>query len=223
MADEAAALNTPETAEAEAAEAAGTLLNGSEESTEAGAPAEGDAASADAGGENADGADAAGEAGESGDESAVPETYADFSLPEGVELDEATLEAATPIFKDLGLTQEQAQKLVDFQAEQVQAGQRKQADAFSQMMEDWQTQSRNDKEFGGDKFEENIAHARAAVSKFGTPELAKLLEDHGTGNHPEMIRFMVRVGKLTAEDRPGVSSGATAEKQDRVSVLYPNG
>ncbi len=151
-----------------------------------------------------------------------PDTYADFAMPEGVEVDTALLAEATPLFKELGLTQEQAQKLVDFQAQQIQAGSQKQVDAFNQLMNDWQEQSKNDKEFGGDKFEENIKIAQSAVDKFGTPELKQLLESHGVGNHPELIRFMVKVGKLTKEDVPGGNNNPTSKAQDTVSLLYPN-
>jgi hypothetical protein len=151
-----------------------------------------------------------------------PDTYADFSLPEGIPLDRDLLTEATPLFKELGLTQEQAQKLVDFQAKQVQASSQSQVDAFNQLMKDWREQSENDSEFGGDKFEKSIAVARAVVDKFGTPGLKQLLEDHGVGNHPEVIRFMVKVGKLTAEDVPGGTSVPTSKEQDRVSQLYPN-
>ena len=151
-----------------------------------------------------------------------PDTYADFVLPEGVTLNEALLAEASPLFKELGLNQEQAQKLVDFQAKQVQAGSKSQVDAFNQLMNDWQTKSKNDKEFGGDKFKENVAVARSAISKFGTPELKQLLEEHGVGNHPEVIRFMVKVGKLTAEDVPGSNNAPVSKAQDRVSLLYPN-
>lgn len=151
-----------------------------------------------------------------------PDTYADFVLPEGVELDAAMLSEATPMFKELGLTQDQAQKLIDFQSKQAQASSQSQVDAFNQLMNDWQEQSKNDKEFGGDKFEENVKVAQAAIGKFGTPELKQLLEEHGVGNHPEVIRFMVKVGKLTQEDVPGNASNPTSKSQDRVSLLYPN-
>lgn len=152
----------------------------------------------------------------------TPDTYADFALPDGVTVDESLLAKATPIFRELGLTQEQAQKLVDLQAEQVQASSQSQVDAFNQLMTDWREKSINDKEFGGDKFEENIKVAKSAIDKFGTPELKQLLEEHGVGNHPEVIRFMVKVGKLTAEDVPGAGDNPTSKEQDRVSLLYPN-
>lgn len=155
-----------------------------------------------------------------------PDTYADFDMPKGIIIDEAALAQATPLFKELGLTQEQSQKVIDLYAGQVQAGSQKQVDDFNRLMSDWRTKSANDKEFGGDKFEENVKIAQSAIGKYGTPELKQLLEEHGVGNHPEVIRFMVKVGQTLKEDIPGttgaVTTGAvTTKAEDRVNILYP--
>lgn len=151
-----------------------------------------------------------------------PDTYADFVLPEGMSLDEGALAEAVPMFKELGLTQEQSQKVIDLYAKQVQAGSEKQVDDFNQLMNDWRDKSQNDREFGGDKFNESVKTARAAINEYGTPELKQLLEDHGVGNHPEVVRFMVRVGRTLKEDVPGSSGSAASKTADRVSILYPN-
>lgn len=161
-----------------------------------------------------DGAKPAGEAG-GGDQPVVE--YKDFTLPEGVTLDSALLEQATPIFKELGLSKEQAQKLVNLKAQESQ----QQADAFNQQLETWRTSAKADKEYGGDLFEANIALARSAMNRVGTPELKQLLNDSGVGDHPEVIRLMVRVGKMTAEDNPTKGRPA-AVKQDNAAILYPN-
>ena len=161
-----------------------------------------------------DGKKTDGEAG-GGDQQEV--AYTDFQLPEGVTLDSALLEQAAPIFKELGLSKEQAQKLVDIQVKQAQS----QTDAFNQQLETWRTSAKNDKEYGGDGFDQNIALARSALNKVGTPELKQLLNDSGVGDHPEIIRLMVRVGKMTAEDNPTKGKPA-AVKQDNAAILYPN-
>lgn len=196
-----------------------TVLTGDDANSDVAAQAAAEDTGTQAAGGDADG-DGSGQDTDSSSQT-PPDAYADFALPEGVPLDEALLAEASPLFKELGLTQDQAQKLVDFQAKQVQAGSQSQVDAFNQLMDDWQEQSRNDAEFGGDNFEENVAVARSAIAKFGTPELKQLLEEHGVGNHPEVIRFMVKVGKLTAEDVPGGTTTPTSKAQDRVSILYP--
>ncbi len=151
-----------------------------------------------------------------------PDTYADFTLPEGTVLDEVALTEALGLFKEDGLSQEQSQKYVDLYSKMVQAGSQTQTDNFNQLMSDWRDQSKNDGEFGGDKFDENIKVAQAAVNAYGTSELKQLLEDHGVGNHPEMVRFMVRVGRTLGEDVPGVTGTATSKAADHVSILYPN-
>jgi hypothetical protein len=161
------------------------------------------------------------EAGE-GDAS-TDNVYTDFVMPEGMELNSTLLDQAVPIFKELGLTKEQSQKLVDFHAQQIQNGIKSQAESFDQLKQDWRAQTENDPELGGDKLTENVATARVALDKLGTPELTKLLDDFGMGNHPEMIRFMARVGKFMKEDSPGNTGNAVLQnKKDRTSILYPN-
>lgn len=152
--------------------------------------------------------------------------YAAFDLPEGMSIDDTVLADASQIFKDLGLTQDQSQKLVEFHASQVQAESQRQVDSFNQLMNEWQTQTRSDSDIGGDKLEENVGFARVALDKYGTPELSQLMEDHGVGNHLEIIRFMSLVGRSLREDGPAgaASSGsAVSQTNDRVSILYPTG
>ena len=182
-------------------DAAGTLLTDADEKAT-------DDASAD--GENTD---------SSNDD--VPDEYADFTLPEGVTLDSELLAEVGPVFKDLGLTQDQAQKLIDLQSKKAEADVQKQMTDFNQMIDGWKDQSENDKEFGGEKFDESVAVAREAIDKFGTPELKTLLSEHGVGNHPEVIRFMVKVGRLTQEKPIDGGINPASVTTDRVDQLYP--
>lgn len=207
---------TPDTTPAETDS---TVLTDNTDST----VTDGDATEAEASavtGDNADSDTTEGEAG-NGSQDTTSKGYADFTAPEGMELDGQAIAAATPLFQELGLTQEQAQKLVDFQSQQVKAASESQVEAFSQLKKDWGDQAKSDTEYGGDKFDENIGVARVALDKFGTPELSKLMDEFGVGNHPEMIRFMVRVGRTVKEDVPGGNTDAPSAKKDRVSLLYP--
>lgn len=158
-----------------------------------------------------------------GSQSTPPEQYAEFELPEGMTADANLLEKATPVFQELGLSQEQAQKLVQLQAEHVQNTVQGQIDQHNQTVSDWLESAKVDKEFGGDKFDENVAIANAAIDKFGSPGLRELLDQYGVGNHPEIVRIMYRVGKLTIEDEPGGHSSAGASKNNsQLKRLYPN-
>lgn len=150
------------------------------------------------------------------------EDFEDFDLPEGITADDELLKQAKPLFKELGLNQEQAQKLVSMYADRISEVTQGQVESFNQLTQDWLNQAQSDKEFGGDKFDESIQDARAAINKFGTPELKQLMDETGVGNHPEVIRMMTKVGKLLREDNPGTGGNPTSQPTDRVSILYPS-
>jgi len=125
----------------------------------------------------------------------APEKY-EFAAPEGQALDANALAVFEPIAKELGLTQEQAQKLVDIYP-QIQ---QQQAEAWSKQIADWGEQVKADKEIGGDKFNASVGLAQRALDQFGNPELREYLNASGLGNHPALVRFCARVGKSMAED-----------------------
>jgi hypothetical protein len=147
--------------------------------------------------------------------------YADFNVPEGVQLNTQLLGEFKDIAKGLGLKQEQAQALADLGVKQAQAIVGKiEADRVAEVSA-WTEASKADKEFGGDKFDENLGIAKKALDAFATPALKAVLVKTGLGNHPELIRAFFKAGKLISEDRlvPGgtkpVTGGKTAAK-----VLY---
>lgn len=146
-----------------------------------------------------------------------PEKY-EFTMPEGMELDEQLAAAVDPVLRDLNLTNEQANKLASTFAEYRASESQRQSDAYAQQVEDWGKSARDDKEFGGAAFEKNVADAQKAIGQFGTPELKTLLAD-GLGNHPELIRFCVRVGKAIGEDG-GVDGSKSSTPKDPASVLF---
>ena len=142
----------------------------------------------------------------------APEKYTDFVLPEGVKLDEAALGEFSPVAKELNLTQDQAQKLVDLQIAAIKRNGESQIAQFAQQVKDWGEAAKSDKEYGGEKFDASVTSARLAVSKFGTPELTKLLNDTGMGSNPEVVRFMVKVGNAMSEDKMHTSSQSVSGK-----------
>lgn len=185
------------------------------------------------GGEGADkdAADTGGDAsGEGGDEDGagkegegtVPENYADFNLPEGLSISDEYLQEIAPVFKELGLTQEQAQKVIDVHTQRAQAGEEARSEAFNQVKQEWLDAAKADKEIGGEAFDENVASAQLALKQFGSDGLKQVLRDYGIGNHPEVIRVFTKVGKLLKEDQPGVAGGTFNGKPDRAEILYGN-
>lgn len=144
----------------------------------------------------------------------------EFTLPDGVELDAAFAEKVSPALKEAGITREQANKLAAIMTEDRKA----QAEGWAKTQEEWVKSAKADKEFGGDKFDASIKDAKRVLDKFGTSELKEYLTASGGGNHPELIRFMARVGNAISDDSPpGSETPAGPQTKDHADILYgPN-
>lgn len=149
--------------------------------------------------------------------------YQDFNVPEGQTLIPEVLEKFKSAALDAKLTQEQAQHLVDMGAEMSAQITQQAWDAHNARIAEWGEQAKADKEFGGDKLNENLALASKAMTAFATPELKQVLDQTGLGNHPELIRAFVRIGKQISEDSlvPG-GSMPSGDSRSIAERLYPN-
>ncbi len=149
----------------------------------------------------------------------APEKYEPFKFADGKSLSDEQLADVTAQAAALGLTQEQAQKLADSELKRAEGVQAQQEAVIADLREQWAQAARDDKEFGGEKFEENLATARTALDAFGSDTLKNLLAVSGMGNHPEFIRFCHNVGKSIQAD--GVVTGGPARAQHDPKRLYP--
>lgn len=146
---------------------------------------------------------------------AAPESYS-FTAPEGQEYDSGVIEAFSSVAKELNLTQDAASKILETVAPVMAA---RHAELVENQKTEWMNASKADKEFGGDRLNENLAVAAKALDMFGTPELKTLLNESGLGNHPEIIRAFLRAGKAVSDDSiVNAGSGNTAQSKS----LYPN-
>ena len=147
----------------------------------------------------------------------APEKY-EFSAGDGVELDSAALADFEPVARELNLTNEQAQKLVDAYPKILEGVQQRQTEAWQAQTEEWAAKVKADKEIGGDKLTANIGVAQRALDQFGTPELKEYLNATGLGNHPDLVKTFVKIGKAMSED--GMVSGGNTGQRSAAEVLY---
>lgn len=158
----------------------------------------------------------------------APEKYSAFILPEGYEANELVLQEATGIFKDLGLSQSQAQKLVDFyskvSSDAADAGVR----LWQETQTAWKDEVKSDPVIGGQKLGPVMATINKAINGLGDATLIsgfrEAMNITGAGNNPAFIRaFYAFATKLTeggpvsgrpeSGNKPPTSAGA---------ALYPN-
>ncbi|WGL97361.1 peptidase [Arsenophonus sp. aPb] len=127
----------------------------------------------------------------------APDKY-DFKVSEGQQLDVTAVKEFEPIARELDLSNEQAQKLVDLYGAKIMPQViKQQAEQWQQQIDSWVKTVNEDQQLGS---VESINHAQKALKKFGSPDLKQYLNDTGLGNHPELIRVFANIGQAMAED-----------------------
>lgn len=157
---------------------------------------------------------------------AADKAWSEFKpkAPEGVTLDEAGVKEFVPFAREAGLNPEQAQKLIEFD---LKRGQARDA-AAAKVRDGWVKELRDDKEFGGAKFDENVKLSRQAIElaekKF--PGVKAAIDAAGLQNFPALARVFAYFGGALAEDSIGGvrRSERTPVNDDAAfhAALYPN-
>lgn len=170
-------------------------------------------------GKKADGADGDKKQGEDGKDATkvVPEKY-ELQTPDGMTRDEVAFSEFSAVAKEIGLTQEQAQKLADVQVALAQ----REAEQTAQVIADWDKASQKDAEFGGDNFTANLAVAKRGLDAFATPELKGMLGKYGLVNNPEILRYFYRVGNAIGDDKVIRTNNASTGEKSIAKTLYPH-
>lgn len=154
----------------------------------------------------------------------VPEKY-EVKAPEGMTIDSAVLDAVSPVFKELGLSNEGAQKLVDAYAPQVTAmlerQQQEAMTAYANIKKEWKAETIKELGVNSDK---ELAYAAKFINAFGSDDLRKVLDDTGLGNNIHFVRALIKAGKAFGTDTfPEGSKGAGQPLSDseKAKSLFP--
>lgn len=145
----------------------------------------------------------------------VPESYT-FTAPEGKSLDQSFLDTATPVFKELGLDQAQAQKLVDTYNKLSDATGTKLKDEVSTMRTGWQKEIKD--QFGTSLDAKLADFGRMkdtvfADDKKGREAFETALDLTGAGDHPAIFSAMMKLAEKFTEGRHVSGSGPSSEGQ----------
>lgn len=191
-------------------------------------------------GDDAEGTETDGKADDA--DKGVPEAYT-FEVPEDLKADvteetvAAMLDEFGPKAKEIGLSQQQFQALVEYDARRAKETTESGALSYHTRVQEWAEQVKNDPRFGGPELQANLELAELGLNKLGTPGLRSLLlppseknpEGLGLGNHPEILRLLRNIGKQYAnsETRNGRSpaeeqAAIEADEARRLARIYPS-
>lgn len=140
----------------------------------------------------------------------APESYADFTLPEGMTYDAASAGDFLTVAKEMNLTQTQAQKLVDLYAARMQALQ----NSHQAQSEAWHKESSKLYKT------EDLDLANKTLSRFAGKEFIELLANTGLANHPKMIGLFKSIGEQISEGK-FVDAASGGSVKSAAEILYP--
>ena len=163
----------------------------------------------------------------------VPEKY-EFKAPEGYELDEKLIGTASEMFKELGLSQAQADKLFSFYTTEALKNFDAPFEKYQEIRTGWRNDILADRTIadGKDLLPEAKASIGRAIDGLG-PDLAakfrEAMDFTGAGDNPAFVRAILSWANLSTEGRPVKGAGPSAEGQkgkaepiSAAHALYPN-
>lgn len=145
----------------------------------------------------------------------APESYEAWAVPEGQTLDAALIEGANPVFKELGLTQAQGQKLVDLYVKQQQSAGDANRTAYQAVVDGWRNATMKDPEMGSKLTEitTTIGRAKDLLSPQERTAFDTALNTSGLGNHPDIVRALWKISQNLAEGTHVNGRGPSIEGQ----------
>ena len=170
---------------------------------------------------------------------AVPDAYT-LTAPEGQVLDSDLVAAATPVFRELGLDNAAAQKLVDIYNTKALTQAQATARVINAMAETWRNETLSDPVLGPNmpKIQTDVGRAYDALVANGALKPAEVdafktaINQTMFGNNPAFVRVLWRMSQSLVEgshvpgSNPsphGQDSGGNANTRPSIAqAMYPN-
>lgn len=148
----------------------------------------------------------------------APESYEDFSLPDGWELSGEEKDNVHAMFRELNLPQKSAQKLVDYFTKRVLDDKAKMVADAAGRRKEWRVENRNRPDFAVEN-----ANVKRAIAKFLVePDEKALFQDTWLSDHPVFWRVFSRIGAELGEDTPPPKGGEGGAGNSAVSRFPVN-
>jgi len=147
-----------------------------------------------------------------------------LKLPEGVEVDEATMGKFSELAKETGLSQEAAQKLFDLHQETIKAATEQSTRLWSETQTNWVNEVKADKDIGGDK----LPGVQQVIGKIlDNPEFAatgvkEAFNLTGAGNNPAILKTFYNMAKALTEGQHVAGNPARNMPASAADAMYPH-
>lgn len=161
----------------------------------------------------------------------APEKYEPFKVPEGFTLSEPIAAEAGTLFKELNLSQDQAQKLIDFHAAKTREAAEAPGKLWADTQEEWVKAVRADSEIGSKLpvVKQTIAKAIDSLPAPLAAEFRQAMDYTGAGNNPAFIKAFYKFATQLTEgghvSGGGPSSFGQAKPSDKpaslAAAMYP--
>jgi hypothetical protein len=159
----------------------------------------------------------AGEPKEENPDVGAPESYSEFTLPEGFTLDDTVKEEMCGLFKSMNLSQAGAQKLVDTYTKRMLAQKESELEALNTRRMQWRKEVRQ-----RPTYEAERALARKGMREVvNTPEEKALFTDSWMSDHPVVFGMFVKIGRLLGEDAPMPNGGSGKDSGESAEARFP--
>lgn len=141
-----------------------------------------------------------------------------FKFPDGIKVVDTEVAKLKELSKELKLSNEQAQKFVDFTVSQVKFFGKKAEQDFKTMRADWLKQTKET------YTEEQIGNACKVAKEVGGEKFMELLETTGLADNPLVVGFLEKISVNYRNDKTvvGKPNGGEPTREQILDIMYPN-
>lgn len=123
-----------------------------------------------------------------------------ITLADGALLDKSGIDRLTEVAKTHQIAPEAAQAVAELMDKALQDAKATTEAQFQALRAAWVDQIKADAEMGQGQYDANMARVRNALDRYASPELRSALDTTGLGDHPELVRFLSKIGRAMSED-----------------------
>lgn len=141
-----------------------------------------------------------------------------IELPEGMTIDEGTMQELGAVCREHGLSQKVFSSLVEKMSPVLE---QRQAARLNDLRKQFLDEGRADPDIGGARWKETMTGATAAYRKFASKEAQALLQATGLNCHPAIIRMFRDINSQISDDAV-VRGRSVGPKKNSLANLYNN-